>query len=82
MNVADFKDWVRTSKAGKQVVYGRSAGDVTPPRDIMRAAYDAYKRGRVLLVQKRTGVTFDSFDLKGKPYRNGDGRFDYIAVKV
>lgn len=82
MNVSDFKDWVRTAKRGKRVVYGVSAGDKVPPRDIMEAAMSEYKRGRVELFQKRTGQTYESLDLKGKPYKNGDGKFDYIAVKV
>lgn len=82
MNVSDFKDWVRTAKRGKRVVYGVSAGDKVPPRDIMEAAYEAYRRGRVVLLQKRTGMTYESLDLKGKPRKDGDGKFDYIAVKV
>ena len=82
MNVADFKDWVRTAKRGKRVVYGVSHYEKVPPRDIMEAAMSEYKRGRVVLMQKRTGMTYESLDLKGKPYKNGDGKFDYIAVKV
>lgn len=80
MNVSDFRDWVNRAQRGRKVVYATSSGVVMPSKEIMDAAYDAYKRGRVTLMQRRCGKVDYATD--GVTVQDGDNHFEYIAMKV
>lgn len=70
MTLEKLRDFIQTAKPGRCFVYGESAYERVPDADIMKAAYNAYRAGKVLLIQKRVG------DRKKE-----DGKFQYIAVK-
>lgn len=64
-----MKDFIQQAKPGRKFVYHTSESVNVQPVDIFTVAYNAYKAGRVTLVQKRAGV-------------RGDNRFDYTMVKL
>lgn len=70
MTLEKLREFINQARPGKSFVYGQSSYEKVPDRDIMTVAYNAYKAGKVVLLQKRTG------DRKKE-----DGKFDYIAVK-
>lgn len=70
MQIAEIKDWLNTAKKGRRITYGQSDGFKYPDQNVMSFVYGLYKKGLVVLVQKRTG----SIALK-------DNKFDYIMEK-
>ncbi len=70
MTLEKLRDFIQSAKPGRKFVYGESAYERVPDADIMKAAYNAYRAGKVLLLQKRVGER-----------KKEDGKFQYIAVK-
>lgn len=64
-----MQDFIQQAKPGKRFVYHTSESVNVQPTDIFTVAYNAYKAGRVTLVQKRAGPV-------------GSNVFDYMMVRV
>ncbi len=62
-------DFIQQAKRGKKFVYHVSESVNVQPTDIFAVAYNAYKAGRVTLVQKRVGTV-------------GSNVFNYMMVKL
>lgn len=62
-------DFIQQAKPGKRFVYHTSESVNVQPTDIFTVAYNAYKAGRVTLVQKRAGPV-------------GSNIFSYMMVKL
>jgi len=64
-----MKDFIQQAKPGRKFVYHTSESVNVQPVDIFTVAYNAYKAGRVTLVQKRAGPV-------------GSNVFEYMMVRL
>lgn len=64
-----MKDFIQQAKPGRKFVYHTSESVNVQPTEIFTVAYNAYKAGRVTLVQRRAGPV-------------GSNIFDYTMVKL
>lgn len=67
--IEKMQDFIIQAKRGKKFIYHTSQSVNIQPVDIFTVAYNAYKSGRVTLVQKRAGPV-------------GSNLFSYMMVKL
>lgn len=67
--IEKMQDFIIQAKRGKKFIYHTSRSVNIQPVDIFTVAYNAYKAGRVILVQKRAGPV-------------GSNIFSYMMVKL
>lgn len=67
--IEKMQDFIIQAKPGRKFVYHTSESVNVQPVDIFTVAYNAYKAGRVTLVQKRAGPV-------------GSNVFNYTMVKL
>lgn len=69
MIIEKMRDFIQQAKRGKRFVYHRSESVNIQPQDVFSVAWNAYKAGRVTLVQRRAGPV-------------GSNVFEYLMVRL